>query len=261
MEGMRKIIVVGIGAGDPDHITIQAVNALRRVDVFFVLDKGEVKQELVDLRQEILNRYVPDHRVVHGRDPERDRTAEAYVEAVDDWRRRRADVCQEMICANLPDGQTGAFLVWGDPTLYDSTLAILDDIAERGFEFETEVIPGISSVSALVARHRVPLNQVGRPVQITTGRRLAGEWPSDVDDVVVMLDARTAFTNHVDKDAEIYWGAYIGTPDEILISGRLSEVADQIAAARTEARERKGWIMDTYLLRRSQDAPPPRGTS
>jgi precorrin-6A synthase len=223
-----------------------------------VLDKGEVKQELVDLRQEILDRYVPDHRVVHGRDPERDRTAEAYVEAVDDWRRRRADVCQEMISANLTDDQTGAFLVWGDPTLYDSTLAILDDIASRGFEFETEVIPGISSVSALVASHRVPLNQVGRPVQITTGRRLAAEWPSDVDDVVVMLDARTAFANHVEKDAEIYWGAYIGTPDEILISGKLSEVADQIVAARAEARERKGWIMDTYLLRRGQGASPPR---
>src|ERR1041384_708153 len=254
MEGMRKIIDIGIGAGDPDHITMQAVHALHRVDVFFVLDKGEVKQELVDLRQQILDMYVPQHRVVHGRDPERDRTAEAYAEAVDDWRRRRADVCQEMIEHELGPDQTGAFLVWGDPTLYDSTLAILDDITARGFEFETEVVPGISSVSALVARHRVPLNQVGRPVQITTGRRLSAGWPADVDDVGVMLDARTAFAEHVDQDAEIYWGAYVGTPDEILISGRLSEVADEIVRTRAEARERKGWIMDTYLLRRG--APP-----
>nr|CTQ95853.1 Precorrin-6A synthase (EC 2.1.1.152) [Kibdelosporangium sp. MJ126-NF4] len=253
---MRRILVIGIGAGDPEHITLQAVAALRQVDVFFVLDKGEVKQELVDLREEILRRHAPDanHRVVHGRDPERDRTTDAYVEAVDDWRRRRADVCQEMIEAELADGQTGAFLVWGDPTLYDSTLAILDDIAARGFELDIDVVPGVSSVSALVARHRVPLNQVGRPVQITTGRRLAAQWPSDVDDVVVMLDARTAFTGHVEQDATIYWGAYIGTPDEILISGPLSEVADQIVTARAEARERKGWIMDTYLLRRG--APP-----
>ncbi|ONI81330.1 precorrin-6A synthase (deacetylating) [Actinosynnema sp. ALI-1.44] len=249
---MRKILVIGIGAGDPEHITMQAVGALGRVDVFFVLDKGEVKQDLVDLRREILRRYAPadGYRVVHGRDPERDRTTDAYVEAVDDWRRRRADVCQEMLDAELTDGQTGAFLVWGDPTLYDSTLAILDDISARGVDIDIEVIPGVSSVSALVARHRVPLNQVGRPVQITTGRRLAESWPSDVDDVVVMLDARTAFAAHTEQDATIYWGAYIGTPDEILISGRLSEVADQIVEARAEARARKGWIMDTYLLRR-----------
>ncbi|TDW83251.1 precorrin-6A synthase (deacetylating) [Kribbella sp. VKM Ac-2566] len=250
---MREIVVVGVGAGDPEQVTIQAVSALNRVDVFFVLDKGEVKQELVDLRSEILRRYATskDYRVVVGQDPERDRTTSAYVEAVDDWRRRRADVCADLIATELGEDQVGAFLVWGDPSLYDSTLAILDDILARGeLLFEVEVIPGISSVSTLAARHKVGLNQVGRPIQITTGRRLAKEWPDGVDDVVVMLDAQTAFTEHVDQDADIYWGAYLGTPDELLISGPLREVAPEIEKVRAEARDRKGWIMDTYLLRR-----------
>ena len=248
---MREIVVIGVGAGDPEQVTMQAVAALNRVDVFFVLDKGEVKQELVDLRSEILTRYAEDYRVVFGRDPERDRTTSAYVEAVDDWRRRRADVCAGLIASELGEDQVGAFLVWGDPSLYDSTLAILDDVLARGeLAFEVEVIPGISSVSTLAARHRVGLNQVGRPIQITTGRRLAKAWPDDVDDVVVMLDAQTAFTEHLDQDADIYWGAYLGTPDEILISGPLREVAAEIEKVRAEARERKGWIMDTYLLRR-----------
>jgi len=195
---MREIVVVGIGAGDPEQVTMQAVSALNRVDVFFVLDKGEVKQELVDLRSEILRRYATgkNYRVVVGRDPERDRTSTAYVEAVDDWRRRRADVCADLIASELGEDEVGAFLVWGDPALYDSTLAILDDILARGdLAFEVEVIPGISSVSTLAARHRIGLNQVGRPVQITTGRRLAKAWPDDVDDVVVMLDAQAAFTH------------------------------------------------------------------
>jgi precorrin-6A synthase len=248
---VREIAVIGIGAGDPEQVTMQAVSALKRADVFFVLDKGEVKQELVDLRSEILRRYAEGYRVVVGQDPERDRTTTAYVEAVDDWRRRRADVIAGLIASELGEDQVGAFLVWGDPSLYDSTLAILDDILARGeLAFEVEVIPGISSVSTLAARHRVGLNQVGRPIQITTGRRLAKEWPADVDDVVVMLDAQIAFTEHLDQDADIYWGAYLGTPDEILISGPLAEVAAEIEKARAEARDRKGWIMDTYLLRR-----------
>ena len=251
--GMKVIKVVGIGAGDPEQLTVQAVNTLNQVDVFFVLDKGEVKQELVDLREEILQRFVggSDYRVVVGRDPERDRSSAEYVESVDDWRRRRADVCAGLIGTELGENQVGAFLVWGDPSLYDSTLAILEDILDRGeLAFEIDVIPGISSVSALAARHRIGLNQVGRPIQITTGRRLAKGWPDDVDDVVVMLDAQTAFTEHVDTDADIYWGAYLGTPDELLVSGKLSEVAAEITATRAEARQRKGWIMDTYLLRR-----------
>ncbi|MDX3006360.1 precorrin-6A synthase (deacetylating) [Kribbella solani] len=251
MREIPEILVIGIGAGDPEQVTMQAVSALRRVDVFFVLDKGEVKQELVDLRSEILRRYAKDHRVVVGKDPERDRGTPAYVEAVDDWRRRRADVCADLIATELGADQVGAFLVWGDPSLYDSTLAILDDIQARGeLSFEVEVIPGISSVSTLAARHRVGLNQVGRPIHITTGRRLAAGWPADADDVVVMLDAQTAFTEHLDEDATIYWGAYLGTPDELLVSGPLREVAPEIEKLRAEARERKGWIMDTYLLRR-----------
>ncbi|MCS7477168.1 precorrin-6A synthase (deacetylating) [Umezawaea endophytica] len=248
---MKQILLIGIGAGDPDYVTIQAVKALNRVDVFFVLDKGEVKQDLVDVRQEILDRHVDrPYRVVEARDPERDRTAPAYAEAVHDWRRRRADVCEELIRAELADGQTGAFLVWGDPALYDSTLAIIEDILARGaVEFDYEVVPGITSVQALVAKHRTSLNRVGRPVQITTGRRLAEGFPEDVDDVVVMLDAHNSFTG-VGDDVQVYWGAYVGTPDELLISGTVGEVGEQIVATRAEARERKGWIMDTYLLRR-----------
>jgi precorrin-6A synthase len=250
---MRNILLIGIGAGDPDHVTVQAINAMNRVDVFFVVDKGEAKQDLVGLREEILRRYVGerDYRVVHGGDPERDRTPSAYVAAVDDWRGRRAEMYQRMIGSELGENETGAFLVWGDPALYDSTIGILEELHERGdVRFDYEVIPGISSVSALTARHRIPMNRIGKPVQITTGRRLAEQWPSDVDDIVVMLDARNAFTAYADEDVDIYWGAYVGTPDEILLSGKLSDVAPRIEAERAEARERKGWIMDSYLLRR-----------
>jgi precorrin-6A synthase len=262
---MKKIAVIGIGAGDPRHVTMEAVDALNEADVFFVLDKGPAKQQLLDLRQEILDRYIRDHeyRLVHAPDPERDRiaggsaeAAGAYAEAVADWRRRRADAYERLITSELGQDETGAFLVWGDPALFDSTLPILADLAARGVSFELTVIPGISSVSALAARHQVTLNRVGSPVQITTGRRLAEQWPPAADDVVVMLDARAAFEQFATEDVDIFWGAYLGTPDEILISGPLTEVAGRIAAERAEARERKGWIMDTYLLRRSPEVSP-----
>ena len=261
---MKKIVVIGIGAGDPRHVTMEAVDALNRADVFFVLDKGSAKQQLADVRQEILDRYVRDHeyRTVHAQDPDRDRTATGYTEAVQDWRRRRADAYAQLITDQLADGETGAFLVWGDPALFDSTLPILADLTARGVPFDLEVIPGISSVSALAARHRIGLNRIGSPVHITTGRRLTGEWPPGTDDVVVMLDSRDAFQQFTGDDVDIFWGAYLGTADEILISGPLSQVADRITAERAGNRQRKGWIMDTYLLRRRSPASGrhPRGT-
>ena len=111
-----------------------------------------------------------------------------------------------------------------------------------------EVEPGISAVSALAARFRVPLNRVGGSVLLTSGRRLAAEGML-ADDVVVMLDSGLAFLE-VSPDVEIYWGAYLGTPDELLVSGVLGEVRDEIVRVRSEARQRKGWMFDTYLLRR-----------
>lgn len=229
---------------------MQAAKAIGRTDVFFLLDKGETKASMIELREQMMKAYGrPGKRVAEGRDPDRDRTPSDYEGTVTDWRHRRAEITETLIAENLRDEETGAFLVWGDPSLYDSTIAILDEILERGQTlFEYEVIPGISSISALAAKHRVGLNRVGRPFQVTTGRRLAEGWPDGVDDVVVMLDAQQAFTAH--PDAEIYWGAYVGTPDEILRSGTVAAVGDEIKEVRSDARERHGWIMDTYLLRR-----------
>src|SRR3954471_7734128 len=251
---MRKIYAIGIGAGDPEHLTVQAIDRLNRVDVFFVLDKGAEKADLVRLRQEILDRFVtrPGYRVVLAEDPPRDRTPADYRAAVADWHAARAAVYERLLLSELPDGSTGAFLVWGDPSLYDSTIALIEAVLARGnVEFEYEVIPGISSISALVARHRTTMNQIGRSVQLTTGRRLASGWPSGVDDVFVLLDAHTTFDRFASEGLHIYWGAYVGTPDEILLSGPLTPaLAAHIREVRAEARERHGWIMDTYLLRR-----------
>ncbi|MEU7871039.1 precorrin-6A synthase (deacetylating) [Dactylosporangium sp. NPDC049140] len=245
---MRKVLIIGVGAGDPEHVTVQAINAMNAVDVFFVLDKGEAAAELTEARKALVERYVtrPGSRTVVIADPPRDRAAADYTGAVEDWRDERARRLGAAFAHELgPDG-VGGILAWGDPALYDGTIRVLDAIG--GVEYE--VVPGISSVQILTARHRVTLNRVAGPVHITTGRRLAAEWPAGCDDVVVMLDAGLSCRRYRDEPIDIYWGAYLGTPDEILRHGRLGEVLDEIEAVRAEARARKGWIMDTYLLRR-----------
>ena len=253
---MRTMLLIGIGAGDPEQVTVQAIRALNRADVVFVVEKEEPAGDLVALRHEILARHLEpgrSPRVVPLPDPPRDRAAPDYRGAVRAWRAARAEVWERAIAGELRDDGCGALLVWGEPALYDSTIAVIDDVLARGrVAFDHEVIPGISSPQALAARHRVPFNRVGGAVQITTGRRLAAGLPADADDVLVMLDAECAFARFASEDLHIYWGAYVGTADEILVSGRVADVADEIRRVRREARERKGWIMDTYLLRRSR---------
>jgi precorrin-6A synthase (deacetylating) (EC 2.1.1.152) len=251
---MKQLLIIGIGAGDPEYLTVQAINAMNRADVFFLLDKGASKDKLIQLRRDILQRYVTrtDYRLVEADSPERVRDGD-YAGQVRDLNDAKQQVFERLIGQELRDGECGAFLVWGDPSLYDSTLRILEGILREGrVHFDYEVIPGITSVQALAARHKVPLNAIGQSVQITTGRRLAEGFPSNAESVVVMLDAEDTYRQLDDPELEIYWGAYVGTPDEILRSGRLVEVAEDIRRTRQEAREANGWIMDTYLLRRGR---------
>lgn len=250
---MKKLLVIGIGAGNPDYITMQAVKALNLVDVFFLMDKGQSKDKLIDLRREICERYITDrdYRFVEAHSPERERGDVDYKTSVEDLNLAKQLTFERLINEEMTDDQCAGFLVWGDPALYDSTIRILQAILASGrCVFEFEVIPGITSVQALAAQHKVPLNRIGRSIEITTGRRLAAGQVSDADSLVVMLDAEDSYHRVADQETEIYWGAYLGTPDEILISGRLKDVADEIERVRKAARLANGWIMDTYLLRK-----------
>ncbi|ODT81614.1 MAG: precorrin-6A synthase (deacetylating) [Pelagibacterium sp. SCN 64-44] len=241
---MKTILVIGIGTGSPEHLTVAAIAALNRADVLFVPDKGADKADLADIRRSIIARFVSGApRQIGYAVPRRDAANPDYGQGVDDWHGALADIFTGLI-AEVPDGGHGAFLVWGDPGLYDSTLRILERVDAP---IRVEVVPGITAIQALTAAHGIALNHIGEPVLITTGRQLG---PVDTD-TVVMLDGRQAFRN-ADPDLDIFWGAYLGTPDQILISGRLGDVAEEIVATRAAARQRHGWIMDIYLLRKAQ---------
>jgi precorrin-6A synthase len=253
----RHIHVIGIGAGDPGYVTVQAIDALNDTQVFFAMDKGEEKSDLVALRRQICARFIrePGYRFVELPDPKRAVDSD-YRGAVADWHAARAQIWAGAIAAELGPEGVGGFLAWGDPSLYDSTLRILDAVAAR-VDFTFDVVPGITAVQALTARHRIPLNEVGEPVLITTGRRLREHGAAG--SVVVMLDADCSF-QACGPDTQIWWGAYLGTDDELLVSGTVGGVGPRIVALRADARARHGWIMDTYLLRAaaSMDTPAPQ---
>ncbi len=248
---MRTLLVIGIGTGNPEHMTMQAIGALNRADIVLVPRKGEEKAELAELRLEICRRYLtdPGTRLIEFDLPARDGSM-PYREAVDKWHQAIADTYRTLLERHTAGDGKAAFLVWGDPAFYDSTLRILERLRNDP-PCRIEVIPGISSIQALAASHAIPLNEVAGSVHITTGRRLAEHgFPDDAESVLVMLDGGLSFGKLELDRFEIWWGAYLGSKDEITISGPLAEVAGKIRATRAEARERHGWIMDTYLLRK-----------
>ncbi|RSV50624.1 precorrin-6A synthase (deacetylating) [Sphingomonas sp. ABOLD] len=243
---MIVLQLIGIGTGNPAHLTGEAIAALNAADLILVPRK-ENAPDLADLREAIcaavLTRPVP---IIAFDMPVR--AGEDYVQAVHAWHDAIAGAWRAAAATHLPRGGKVALLVWGDPSLYDSTLRIAARLPDVSFR----MVPGITSVQALTAAHAIPLNPLAGAVTITTGRLLRSHgWPPEADTVVVMLDGGCAFETLDPVGITIWWGAYLGMPQQALDQGPLAEAGPRIAATRAALRARQGWIMDIYLLRKA----------
>lgn len=252
---MIELTLIGIGTGNPDHVTLQAVRAMNAAELILVPLKGEDKADLAGLRLQICRTCVTNPATrIEGFDlPVRDPATPDYLRRVNDWHDEIAEVWQAAIRRHLDagGGPKVAFLVWGDPALYDSTLRIADRLSRR-MPLRLQVIPGITAIQALCAAHAIPLNDLAAPVVVTTGRRLRdGGWPAGVGTAVVMLDSGGAFGALAPEGIDIWWGAYVGMERQLLIAGPLAAVAGEIRETRARARAEHGWIMDIYLMRRT----------
>lgn len=243
---MIELWLIGIGTGNPAHVTLEARRALCDAALVLVPRKGPDKADLADLRHAILQDCGSTAPVVQFDMPLRDESL-PYLERVRRWHDAIAAIWSRSIAAAAPDGPV-ALMVWGDPGLYDSTLRIASRLDPPP---RLRVVPGISALQALTAAHAIPFNTVNGPVTVTTGRRLRDfGWPRDAETVVVMLDSELSFRRLDPAGLRIWWGAFLGMPDQMLEAGPLAEAGPRIVACRAEARARHGWIMDTYLLQR-----------
>lgn len=249
---MIELLLIGIGTGDPEHLTLQAIRVLNSADLVLIPQKGADKSDLAALRHALCERHLSRPVPVVGFDlPVRDAASGTYLGGVHDWHAAIAATWAGLIATHRPQGGRVALLVWGDPSLYDSSLRIAERLRAGGLALRVQVVPGLTSLQLLTAVHAIPLNTLGAPVLITTGRQLrAHGWPAGVDTVAVMLDGDCAFRTLPPDGLAIYWAAYLGMPQQIALAGPLAETGPRIVQARAEARVAHGWIMDTYLLRR-----------
>ena len=234
---MIKVLGIGMGL---HQITAEVADALRRCDYVIAASKRD-DDGLLALRREICDAYgLP---LIAVPDPERDREPAGdggYVSAVADWHQARVEAYRRVIEER---GGIPAFLVWGDPALYDSTIRIV-----RELDPDYEVFAGISAPQLLAARHRIVLHEIGQPVLITTQRQLAGAIAEGAENVVAMLTS--GFSEAGIEDWRIWWGVNLGTPSERLVAGVVGDVADEIREARDAAKAEAGWVMDLFLVRK-----------
>lgn len=171
---IKDLWLIGIGAGNPLHVTQEGMQALRHAEIILMPDKGEDKSDLQKVRQDIITASGSAAQIIRFDYPQRDPDL-PYLERVSAWHDEIARRWQAAVPLAF-DGPV-ALLVWGDPSLYDSTLRIADRLFPKP---EIRVIAGITALQALTAAHAIPFNAVGGAVQVTTGRNLrVSGWPEN----------------------------------------------------------------------------------
>lgn len=245
---MIDLWLIGIGTGNPEHLTLEGRRAIREAGLILVPRKGSEKSDLADLRHQILRNCETAAQVIEFDMPLRD-PALPYGARVQRWHDEIAALWQDAIARAQPEGPV-ALLIWGDPGLYDSSLRIADRLEPRP---RLRVVPGITALQALTAAHAIPFNTINGAVTVTTGRRLREHgWPEGAETVVVMLDGECSFQGLADSDLHIWWGGFLGMQEQVLEHGPLGKAGPRIIATRARARTEQGWIMDTYLLRKAR---------
>ena len=213
-----EIFLVGVGTGNPAHITLQAIEQLKSADIIIIPRKENSKSDLADLRYQICDKILGEEcpQLFEFDLPTRN-DKQIYLKAVEEW--------------------------------HETIAKIWIDCIEKAQQ--VTIIPGITSVQALTAAHKITINQIGKPFMITTGRQLRNiGFPDNIDTAIIMLDGNCSFRTLEQKRYYIWWGAYLGMEKELLIEGKLNEMSDVIVETRKNAREKHGWIMDSYMLRR-----------
>lgn len=248
-----RVLILGVGMG-PQHVTPEVAEALRSADYVLAAQKRD-GDELLALRRAIVSANpgpAGPVEIVVLADPSRDRsdalTTTGYEAAVADWHTQRAS--QYAAVLEKRRG-TAAFLVWGDPSLYDSTIRIVERVRDLGVDLDYDVLPGVSAPQLLAARHRIVLHDVGRPLHVTTGRRLQEAVAAGLDNIVAMLNPPPEKLDLSGlQNWNIWWGANLGAVGERLVTGRIGEVFTTLVKERSAAKADAGWVMDLFLIRR-----------
>ncbi len=247
---VKKVYLIGIGPGDPKYLTILAKEVIQRLKVFLVPEKEGKKSDLTKKRLKIIEfiKAKEPFEVVYLPFPERERGVN-YKEKVQEWRLRKGEILKKTLLL-LKEEEVG-FLIWGDPVIYDGHIEIFKEI-EKELPIEWEVIPGISAFQVLGAKFKISLTDLATSLTFHTPRTLR-KLKEISHPTVVFLDNYATFSLFKEKLLRIYWGAYVGQEEEVYLEGDLKETLETLKELRETLREKKGYLMEIYLLKPKEE--------
>ena len=154
---------IGLGPGDPELVTLKAVNLLSSLTHVFVPRARGSESGLASV---IAAPYLRgDAQIIDLEFPMKKDSGEV--------RRQWNDNC-DRICKLLESGEDAGFVTLGDPTVFSTYLYLLEALSERASGFRSITVPGISAFSAAASLTNFPLGYSDAPLTVLPATEDAG---------------------------------------------------------------------------------------
>lgn len=194
---------IGVGPGDPELLTVKAIDALKKIDVL-IAPKTEKKSDSVALS--IAQPYLkPSVEIIYQTFP----MIKDFAEETETFEANTAE-----ILSLLRDGKNVGFATLGDPMFYSTYIYIFRLLEPRGAKIVT--IPGVPAFLAIAA-------QIGRPLAF--GNDTLTIIPATAD-----LDAIKTALNH--SDTAVIMKVYKNFPEVIDELTARDMIADAVLVSR-----------------------------
>ncbi|MFF5568307.1 precorrin-2 C(20)-methyltransferase [Streptomyces sp. NPDC012623] len=186
-SGVGRLYGVGLGPGDPSLMTVRAVQVIAEADVIAYHSARHGRSIARSIAAGHLRADHIEEPLVYPVTTGTTDHPGGYQGAMDEFYAESA----ARLAAHLDAGRTVAVLAEGDPLFYGSYMHMHKRLADR---YPTEVVPGVTSVSAAAARLGAPLVEGEEVLTILPGTLPEEELTArlaSTDSAVVMKLGRT----------------------------------------------------------------------
>lgn len=224
---------IGVGPGDPELLTIKALNAIKKADIL-IAPKTEKKEGSVALN--IAKPYLKkDIEIVYQVFP-----MVLNFETTDAWQQNK-----EEILALLKQGKNVAFLTLGDPMFFSTYIYVYNLLKDEDIKIET--IPGVPAFCSVAAKVGYPIVEGNDILSIipATAKKETIEKALSVSDNVVLMKVYKNYPeiiNMLDKENM--------TQNSVLVS-RCGLSDELVIKDISKEKDRKLNYLSTILSRRN----------